>query len=191
MSELVVSFFRDQQRAPEVLNELRRREYQWVEELNNALVLTTNGSVPIKAEISVDPTGCEPHSWVKLWSSLLSGTLFIQGAHVLVEAAESLACSEPRVCQPTYSGSAGQLLRWWRDSVGLSDDFRRDLAAALSSSGSAIFMFFNSTAAAELLPHLGTFCDTIVHATLMPEQDEEVAEFIALQNTLEAELVPN
>jgi uncharacterized membrane protein len=180
VSELVVSLFRDQQRAPEVLNELRRRECQWAEELNRALVLTLDVDGQVKAEISLDPTGCEPNSWIKLWSSLLGGALFIHGAHVLVEAAESLVCPTMVDCHSTRSQTSGQELKWWRDSVRLSDDFRRDLAAALSTGGSAIFILFQSDRATDVLPHLRTFGDTIVHTALTPDQDEELAKLIGV-----------
>ena len=178
MSELVVSLFRDQQRAPEVLNELRRHECQWAEELNRALVLTLDVDGHVKAEISLDPTGCEPNSWIRLWSALLGGALFIHGAHVLVEAAESLACRPLVEFHPTHSRNSNQELKWWRDSVRLSNDFRRDLAAALSTGGSALFLLFHSTKAAAVLPHLRTFGDTIVHTALTPEQDEQVARLV-------------
>ncbi len=179
MSELVVSLFRDQQRAPEVLNELRRREYQWTEELDKALVLKLNVCGYVQAEISLDPTGCEANSWIKLWSSLLGGSLFISGAHVLVEAAENLTCSTSVACHAISSRTPSQELRWWRDSVRLSDDFRRDLAAALNSGGSALFMLFQSNSAADVLPHLRTFGDTIVHTALTPEQDEQLAKLVS------------
>lgn len=178
MSELVVSLFRDQQRAPEVLNELRRRECQWVEELNKALVLTLNVQGHVKAEISLDPSGCDANSWIKLWSSLLGGALFIYGASLLVETAEGLACSAPVDCHQTRSRTPGQELKWWRESLRLSEDFRRDLAAALSTGGSAIFMLFQSNSAADVLPHLRTFADTIIHSALTPEQDHQLEQLI-------------
>jgi uncharacterized membrane protein len=180
VSELVVSLFRDQQRAPEVLNELRRRECRWAEELDRALVLTLAVDGQVKAEISLDPTGCEPNSWIKLWSSLLGGALFIHGAHGLVEAAEGLSCPALVDCHSRRSRTSGQELKWWRDSVRLSDDFRRDLAAALSTGGSAIFILFQSNRVADVLPHLHTFGDTIVHTALTPEQDETLAKLIGV-----------
>jgi uncharacterized membrane protein len=179
--------FKDQLRAPEVLNELRRRECRWGEELNKALVLTLNVNGQVKAEISLDPTGCELNSWIKLWSSLLGGALFIHGAHVLVETAEGLACATPTDCPLTRSRNSGPEFKWWRDSVRLSDDFRRDLAAALSTGGSAIFILFQFDRAAVVLPHLRTFGDTILHTVLTPEQDDELAKLIGAhdQQTME------
>ncbi len=176
MSELVVSLFRDHQRAPEVLNELRRHEYRWSEELNQALVLTLDLSGQVKAEISLDPSGCDANSWIRVWSSLLGGALFISGAQVLIDTAEGITCSTPLECHQSRTLPLSQHLKWWRDSVRLSDDFRRDLAAALSSGGSAIFIFFKSNCAAGVLAQLRTFGDIIIHTALTPEQDEELAK---------------
>ena len=182
MSELVVSFFRDQQRAPEVLNELRRRECRWVEELDKALVLTLNIRGQVKAEISLDPSGCDANSWIKLWSSLLGGALFIYGASLLVETADGLACSAAVDCHSARPRTPGQELKWWRESVRLSEDFRRDLAAALSTGGSAIFMLFQANSAADVLPHLRTFADTIIHTALTRDQDDQLAQLIGTHN---------
>lgn len=182
MSELVVSVFRDQQRGPEVLNELRRRECPWAEELNKALVLTLSVRGEAKAEICLDPSGCDANSWIKLWSSLLGGALFICGASLLVETAESLACGATVDCHATRHRTPGQELKWWRESVKLSEDFRRDLAAALSTGGSAIFMLFQSNSAADVLPHLRTFADTIIHTALTHEQDNQLEQLIGTHN---------
>ena len=177
MSVLVVSVFRDQQRAPEVLNELRRREPRWVEALDQALVLTLDADGFAKAEISLDLAGCEANSWIRLWSSLLGGALFIHGTHVLIEAADSLTCSTSEDCNNSYFRT-GQQLKWWRDSVKLSDDFSRDLAAALSAGGSALFILFKASKATDVLPGLRIFGETIVHTSLSHEQDEQLTQLI-------------
>jgi uncharacterized membrane protein len=186
VSVLVVSVFRDQQRAPEVLNELRRREPQWAEALDKALVLTLDAGGFAKAEISLDLTGCEANSWIRLWSSLLGGALFIHGTHVLIEAADSLTCSKPVDCNNPYFRT-GQQLKWWRDSVKLSEDFSRDLAAALSAGGSAIFILFKANRATDVLPGLRIFGETLVHTALSHEQDERLTQFIgALDQPVES-----
>ncbi len=56
MSDLVVVVFKDQYRASEVLNELRRREWNWVIDLDQAVVLRIDEQGKLRVLMNVDPT---------------------------------------------------------------------------------------------------------------------------------------
>ena len=71
MSELVAFVFRDQFRAPEVLNELRRREWPWVRDLDEAVAVTLNEDGKARVHLSLDLSTYEGAGWARLWGSLL------------------------------------------------------------------------------------------------------------------------
>jgi uncharacterized membrane protein len=91
VSELIAFVFRDQYRAPEVLNELRRREWPWGQDLDDAVVITLGDSGKARAQLNIDLSTYAAVGWARLWSSLLNTTLFIPLTEVIVEAANGIA----------------------------------------------------------------------------------------------------
>jgi uncharacterized membrane protein len=71
VSELVAFVFRDQFRAPEVLNELRRREWEWVRDLDEAVTVTLNEQGKARVQLSVDPLTCQGGGWARLMGFFL------------------------------------------------------------------------------------------------------------------------
>ena len=175
MSELVVSVFRDQYRAPEVLNDLRRRELAWRSDLDEALAVSLDGQGNTTVYLSIDLSKSEAASWARMWGSLLSSTIFVPLTGAMIDAANGIATfagherrTEPaRCCAPPEA-------KWWRERLHLSDNFRRDVAALMAPGGSAIFMLLRSARAAIALEQLRDYGDTIVHTSLNTDQDDMV-----------------
>ena len=76
VSELIVFGFRDQYRAAEVLNELKRREWEWAGNLDDAVAITIAQDGKARVQLSVDLSNGEAAAWARVWGSLLSVTLF-------------------------------------------------------------------------------------------------------------------
>jgi len=70
MSALIVVAFSDEHRAAEVLVELRRREWDWVADLDYAVVVGWNPRGNLRVQLDVDPTTREGGVWARLWGSL-------------------------------------------------------------------------------------------------------------------------
>ena len=180
MSDLVAFVFRDQFRAPEVLNELRRRDWTWIQDLDEAVAVTVNEDGKARVQLSVDPSTRDGASWARLWGSLLSSTLFLPLTEVMVKAADGLTFS-PR--QPLEHrrppGEAAVESQWWCDSLERENNFKRDVAALMAGNASAIFMLLRARNTATVLKQLSDYGDTIVHTSLSNEQDEKLFTILA------------
>lgn len=180
MSDLVAFVFRDQFRAPEVLNELRRRNWTWVRDLDEAVTITLNEDGEARAHLSVDLSTYDGAGWARLWGSLLCTTLFLPLTEVMVEAADGLAFSRnSTMAQRRQPYEATVESQWWRESLKTAGNFRRDVAALMAANGSAIFMLLRAPNTAAALKQLSNYGDTIVHTSLSSEQDEKLLAMLA------------
>lgn len=179
MSDLVAFVFRDQFRAPEVLNELRRRDWLWVRDLDEAVAVTLNEDGKARVHLSVDVSTYDGAGWARLWGSLLNTTLFLPLTEVMGEAAEGLASQKSTLDQARQRNGAALESQWWCDSLEAASNFRRDVAALMLSNGSAIFMLLRSPNLDAVLSQLSNYGDTIVHTSLSSEQDEKLAVLLA------------
>ena len=173
MSELIAFVFRDQYRAPEVLNELRRREWPWVRDLDDAVVITLNENGKTRVQLNIDLSTYEAVGWARLWGSLLDTTLFLPLAELIVAAADGIALPD-RPSGTSRHNSESVEARWWRESLEHSENFKRDVAALMLRNGSAIFMLLRTSPATKVLHQLGNYGDTFVHTSISGEQDDKM-----------------
>jgi uncharacterized membrane protein len=179
VSELVAFVFRDQFRAPEVLNELRRRDWCWVKDLDEAVAVTLNESGKARVHLSVDLSTCKGAGWARLWGSLLSSTLFTPVTELMVNATRGVTLqSNEGLCLGTNNGTT-QEGSWWQHALERSEDFKRDVAALIAPSSSAIFMLLRAADAPLILRQLGNYGDTIIHTSLSSEHDETMLALLA------------
>ena len=180
MSALVAFVFKDQFRAPEVLNELRRRNWTWVRDLDEAVAVTVNEHGKARVQLSVDPSTRDGASWARLWGSLLSSTLFMPLTEVMVKAADGLTFlpKQPRDQRRPPDESVVES-QWWCDSLEPANDFKRDVAALMAGNSSAIFMLLRAQDTAAILRQLSNYGNTIVHTSLSKEQDKKLLELLA------------
>lgn len=181
MSELVAFVFRDQYRAPEVLNELRRRDFAWSRDLDEAVAVTLNADGKARVQLSVDISTYEGAGWARLWGSLLSSTLFMPRTEVMVEVADGLAFSNNKSLDqsPPANGPSSES-SWWEEALACAVNFKRDVAALMEPSGSAIFMLLRAVDAPIVLKQLRNYGDTIVHTSLSSEQDKKMFASLAI-----------
>lgn len=177
MSELVAFVFRDQFRAPEVLNELRRREWVWVRDLDEAVAVTLNDDGKARVHVSIDLSTYQAAGWARFWASLLK-TVFLPFTEVMIEAADGLVVSSRSVKCARQINPATPETDWWRESLGKSDNFKRDVAALMTPSVSVIFMILRRANVPTVLRQLRNYGDTILHTSLTCEQDEKMLSIL-------------
>jgi uncharacterized membrane protein len=181
VSELIAFVFRDQYRAPEVLNELRRREWAWGRDLDEAVAITVDQRGHSRVHLSVDPTRGETGSWARLWSSLLNRSLLLPLNEVMVNAVNCFSARAKHLSPPTgQSIDETPEAKWWRDSLGSNGDFQRDIAALMLPKGSAIFILLRTDSAPVVLSQLRNYGDTLVHTSVSKIQDEKLSAILAL-----------
>ena len=173
MSELVVFIFTDRYRAPEVLNELRRRNGLWSQDLDRAVAITLDGDGQASVHLSVDLSKREAVGWVRIWGALLNSTFFVPLTAGMVEAAEEVALMARRISlSPPKDGEESSEARWWRESLQDSENFQRDLSALITANSSAILMMLRTPKVSKVLESLRNYGSTIVHTTISTAQDE-------------------
>ena len=180
VSELVVFVFRDQYRAPEVLNELRRRQWLWVKDLKDAVVVTLddrgNATAHLSVELSKDASGSD---WARIWGSLLSTTLFLPLTNGMAEAANAITLKARGRNGSSRDDTRSIEARWWDDRLRLADDFTRDVAALIRPGSSAIFMLLRTATVPVALEQLRNYGDTIVHTSLSAEEGDRMLAMLA------------
>jgi uncharacterized membrane protein len=175
VSEVVVFVFRDRYRAPEVLNELRRRDGLWSQDLEQAVAVTLDEESRATVQMSVDLSKREAVGWAKLWGSLLNSALFVPLVTGMVEAADevSIRSRVSKTVSPINEIESPEL-EWWRESLKDAENFKRDVSASIIANSSAIFMMLRTVNASSALEQLRDYGSTIVHATVTKEQDDRL-----------------
>jgi uncharacterized membrane protein len=175
VSELVVFIFTDRYRAPEVLNELRRRDGLWSQDLDRAVAVTLDSEARASVHMSVDLSKREAVGWARIWGSLLNSALFIPLTEGMVEAADEVTLPSKRISQSLpKDGEESCEARWWRESLQDSENFRRDLSALIIANSSAILIMLRTPKVSKVLEGLRNYGSTIVHTTVTPVQDERL-----------------
>ena len=175
MSELVVFIFSDRYRAPEVLNELRRREGLWSEDLERAIAVTLDAEARASVHMNVDLSKGEAGGWARIWGALLNSALYVPLTEGMVEAADEVTLPPKRIPSSlAKDGEESREARWWRESLQDSENFTRDLSALITANSSAILMMLRTPRVSKVLERLRNYGTTIVHTTVNDAQDEKL-----------------
>src|SRR5262245_22789009 len=140
MRALIVVAFGDPYRASEVLNELQRRDWAWIDDLDQAVVVRWNEKDRLRVQFSVDPATREGADWAGLWGSFLSMALFIPTTDGIAEAAGTMALPSLGGDRLGRIGHSPIPFRWWRESLKIPEQFLRDVGAMVQPGDSALFM---------------------------------------------------
>ena len=179
MSELVVVAFRDQYRAAEVLNELRRREWDWVSDLADAAAVALDGNGGARIQLNVDLFPGGTPRWIGLWRSLLSTTLFVPAPEALAASTSQTPGSAAGNGGAPKSACVPRDPAWWKEDFRISEAFLRDVGAVVKPETSAIFMLLHSEQIFPVLRQLHNYGNMIIHTTLTAEQDEKLGAMLA------------
>jgi uncharacterized membrane protein len=175
MSELVVFIFTDRYRAPEVLNELRRRDGLWSQDLDWAVAVTLDSEARASVHMSMDLSKGEAVGWARIWGALLNSALFVPLTRGMVEAADKVALPSRRTSPSSLrDGEESCVAGWWRESLEDSENFQRDLSASITANSSAILMMLRTPRVSKALENLRNYGSTIVHTTISTAQDEKL-----------------
>jgi uncharacterized membrane protein len=173
MSELIVIAYKDQYRASEVLNELQRREWEWVGDLDHAVVVRHDEKDRYRVVLSVDPTTKEEEPWARLWGSLISLVLADSISQGMVRAVREVSSSSGE-----ESDSRKERLdaTWWVENICIAREFIRDAGAMIQPGDSALFMLLKPQNPYAALKNLRNYGGTLLRTTLSAEQDARLTE---------------
>jgi uncharacterized membrane protein len=181
VSELLAIVFKDQYRASEVLNDLQRREGDWVIDLDKAVVLRQTERDKFKVLLSFDPTAEEEEIWARLWGSLLSLVVFHSLSDGIVDTARNMfaECGAQTSGEVEYRKGVADV-KWWREILCLPDEFVRDVGAMIQPGDSALFMLLQTDEYGSVFQQLRNYGGILVNTTLSLEQDQKLKDVLAL-----------
>jgi uncharacterized membrane protein len=180
VSELLVITFRDKYRAAEVLNELLRREWDWVVDLEQAVVIRMDEQSRLRVLFSVDPTNYQGVAWARVWSSFLELVMPYRMADGLTAAAGELACeldSENEYYFDRKNSNAD--VAFWREKIRAPERFIRDVGALIGPGNSSLVFLLQTSESASVMNRLRDYSSMILHTPLSQEQNEQLMSLLA------------
>jgi uncharacterized membrane protein len=183
MGALIVVGFQDPYRASEVLNELQRRDWAWVADLDQAVVVRWNEKDRLRVQLSVDPVNRKGVGWAGLWGSFLSVALFLPTTNGIPEAAGRMEI-EPRVSDNlgNIGHSVIPAVGWWREKLKIPEQFLRDIGAMIQPGDSALFMLLQTPKPELVLRQLRDYGGSLLHTLLSSEQEAKLEDALALKS---------
>jgi len=150
MSDLIVVGFKDEFKADEVMNELRKLQSQYLVDLEDAAVVVRNqeGKVKIKQAQELVAAGAVSGSY---WGILLS-VIFFNPIFALV-------------------GAAAGALSGALSDIGIDDNFMRDLGSTIEPGTSAIFVLIRKSTPDRVLEDLSKFEGKVLRTSLSKEDE--------------------
>ena len=153
MSDLMVVGFKDEFKADEVMNELRKLQSQYLVDLEDAAVVVRNqeGKVKIKQAQELVAAGAVSGSY---WGVLLS-VIFFNPIFALV-------------------GAAAGALSGALSDIGIDDNFMRDLGSTIEPGTSAIFVLVRKSTPDRVLEDLSKFEGKVLRTSLSKEDEAKL-----------------
>jgi uncharacterized membrane protein len=153
MSDLIVVGFKDEFKADEVMNELRRLQSEYLVDLEDAAIVIRNqeGKVKIKQAQELVAAGAISGSY---WGVLLS-VLFFNPIFALV-------------------GAAAGALSGALSDIGIDDNFMRDLGSTIEPGTSAIFVLVRKSTPDRVLADLSKFEGKVLRTSLSKEDEAKL-----------------
>ena len=156
LSELVVMGFSDRYRAEEVLGQLRRLDFSWVADLENAVAVEVDGRGRLRLHhnLVVDPAFADSAT---AWRALL---IAIQPPATPLQPASRERASKSQALDAEAS--------LWQRALMANPEFLRDLGSVLRPDDSAIFAVLGDADAAVRV--LRGYSSVLLHTSLTEAQ---------------------
>jgi uncharacterized membrane protein len=163
MSDLIVVGFKDEFKADEVMNELRRLQSEYLIDLEDAAIVVRNqeGKVKIKQAQELVATGAVSGGY---WGLLL-GVIFFNPIFALV-------------------GAAAGALSGALSDIGINDDFMRDLGSTIEPGTSAIFVLVRKSTPDRVLADLSKFEGKVLRTSLSKEDETKLQAALTKNESL-------
>ncbi len=159
---IVVGFKKDKFRASKVLNELVELDYAWTVDLDDALAAYRDYNGKLRIDAGYPLTVCEGVSLGELLSSLIGLALGAIAAPV--------------------TARGGLDAKWWKDDLGIADDFVRNVGRLVQPGDSAIFALLSTADPTIVAAELGDYGGVVLSTTLSREQAVQVENVLSGKN---------
>jgi uncharacterized membrane protein len=180
MSELVVVGFKsDKYRASEVLDQLRRLDYDWVINLEDAVAVFRDYDGALRVQQSYQLTSGEGAAWGGLWGSLIGAVLAIPFTAGASAAAAAGALAAGALSGTAVGATAGAIdAKWWKEDFGIDPTFVKEVGAMVQPGDSAIFALIESGSPAVVAAQFKGYGGTVLRSSLTPAQAAKLENYL-------------
>ena len=176
MRQLIVVGFKDQYRAADVLNQLRRMDYDWVVELEDAVAVYRDYKGKLRIQQSYELTSGEGAAWGLIWGSLIGAALAAPFTAGVSAAAAAGAVATGAIAGGALGAGAGALdADWWKEEVGISDDFVHEVGIMIGPGDSAIFALLETANPEGVAEQFRGYGGKILRTNLSQQQSDKIA----------------
>ncbi len=183
---IVVGFKKDKFRASEVLNELVELDYAWTIELDDAVVAYRDYNGKLRIDASYQVTTGEGAALGGFLGSLVGLTLGAIAAPVTAGASTAFATGvvAAGALGGGALGAAGGALdaKWWKDDLGIPDDFIRDVGRLVQPGDSAVFALLRTADPTMVAAEFSAYGGVVLSITLSPEQAKKCKVILSGRN---------
>jgi uncharacterized membrane protein len=172
MSTLIAVTYPDEQRAQQVLAELRKLESEYLIDLEDAVYITKDAQGKLKLHQAVDLTTAGAVNGA-FWG-LLIGLLITLPFPFLAP----LAWLGVAAATAGAGAAAGALLGHASD-LGIDDEFMKNLAANMNAGASTLFILARSVTLDKVEPDLARFGGALLYTNLNQEAEENLRRQLA------------
>jgi uncharacterized membrane protein len=171
----VVGFKKDMLRASTVLNKLINMNEDWVVDLRDGVAVYRDYGGQLRVDQSYQMTTGEGAALGGLMGSLIGMVLaipFTAGASAAVAAG---AVAAGALGGATLGATGGALdAQWWKDEVGISNAFVKEVGGMIEPGDSAIFALIHTTDPDFVAEQFRGYGGTVLRTSLNKEQSDKV-----------------
>jgi uncharacterized membrane protein len=172
MSTLIAVTYPSEQRAQEVLAELRKLESEYLIDLEDAVYVTKDNNGNLKLHQSVDLTVAGAVNGA-FWGLLIGLLITLPFPFMAPLAWMGIAAAT------AGAGAAAGALFGHASDLGIDDEFMKKLAANMNPSTSTLFILARSATLDKVEPDLARFGGTILYSNLNKDAEDQLREMLA------------
>jgi uncharacterized membrane protein len=172
MSTLIAVTYSDEKRAPEVLQELRKLESQYLIDLEDAVYVTkdTNGKLKLHQAVDLTEAGAVNGAF---WGLLIGLLITLPFPFMAPLAWLGIAAASAGV------GAAAGALTGRASDLGIDDEFMKNLTANLTPGTSTLFILARSVTQDKVVPDLAKYGGTVLYTNLDKQAEEKLRQQLA------------
>src|SRR5581483_8926800 len=172
MSTLIAVTYPDEQRAHQVLDELRKLETSYMIDLAYAVIVTKDANGKPKLHQSVDLTQAGAVNGA-MWGFLIGLLITLPFPFMAPLAWLGIAAVSAGV------GAAAGALTGRASDLGIDDKFMQDLTANMTPGTSTLFILARSVTMDKVEPDLAKFGGTLLYTNLNKDAEEQLRQQLA------------
>jgi uncharacterized membrane protein len=171
----VVGFKKDMFRASTVLNKLIDMNEDWVVDLRDGVAVYRDYNGRLRIDQSYQMTTGEGAALGGLMGSLIGALLAIPFTAGVSTAVAAGAVAAGALGGATLGATGGALdAEWWKDEIGVSNEFVQDVGRMIEPGDSAIFALLHTTDPDFVAEQFRGYGGTVLRTSLNTEQSAKV-----------------